>query len=444
MTLRPVARVYALLAPPEEERECVDIPPELCEHQPRNFLTHVASLVAQKTGDGLADPKLVLAWLLTALGAPGWQIGLLVPIREAGALVPQLAIAGWIRSRPIRKWVWSVATWGQGLAVLGMALSGWRLEGVAAGAGILVSLGVFALFRSAASVSYKDVLGKTVSKVTRGSATGAAGSIAAALVFAFGVAVWAGWIPLTPVAICLVIAAAAGLWLVAGTLFVTLREVPGETEAGGDPLAVARGQLGLLRRDTALQRFIVVRGLLLATALSPPWLLELSGRGSPDRLGALGPFVIASSAAAVTSSWIWGRLADTSSRQVLIRAAWLATVVLGAVALLAALDAPLLGAAPTLPLMLYALMVAYQGVRVGRSTHVVDMATAETRAAYVALSNTSIGILLLAASGFGALQAVAGTAWVLGSFAVMCTAAGLAARGLGEVQAEARSEGPHG
>ncbi|WP_405107995.1 hypothetical protein L0Z65_12330 [Phaeobacter sp. BS52] len=55
--------------------------------------THVTALTATKLADGLIDPKLVLAWLLNAIGAPGYLIGVLVPVRESGSLLPQLALA---------------------------------------------------------------------------------------------------------------------------------------------------------------------------------------------------------------------------------------------------------------------------------------------------------------------------------------------------------------
>ena len=64
---------------------CVDISDAACRAQPRSFITHAASLSATKTADGLIDPKLVLAWLLTNLGAGPGLIGLLVPVREAEA-----------------------------------------------------------------------------------------------------------------------------------------------------------------------------------------------------------------------------------------------------------------------------------------------------------------------------------------------------------------------
>ena len=86
------------------------------------------------------------------------------------------------------------------------------------------------------------------------------------------------------------------------------------------------------------------------------------------------------------------------------------------------------------PLMLFVLMIGYQGVRLGRATHIVDMADADRRASYTALSNTSVGLLLLAGGGFGALAELFGVAAVLSAFATMCVLAALVARGLREVQ----------
>jgi hypothetical protein len=64
----------------------------------RNFALHAISLTLTKVADGLIDPKIVLSWLVTALGAPAAFVGFLVPIREAGALAPQLLIAPFVRA----------------------------------------------------------------------------------------------------------------------------------------------------------------------------------------------------------------------------------------------------------------------------------------------------------------------------------------------------------
>src|SRR5690606_4330198 len=151
-------RVYEILTGDDVDRVCLDIPEESCREQPRNFLLHVSALSSTKTADGLLDPKIVLAWLIGAIGAPTFMLGLLVPIREAGALLPQLVIAAAIRSMPVRKWVWAIGSVVQGACVIGMAIAALTLEGAAAGWAILALLTVLSLARSACSIAHKDVL----------------------------------------------------------------------------------------------------------------------------------------------------------------------------------------------------------------------------------------------------------------------------------------------
>ena len=428
-------RVYLQLTGDDEGRVCRDVPESACDVQPGNFLKHVLALGATKTGDGLVDAKLVLPWLLGALGAPAFFTGVLVPIREAGALLPQLVTAGSIRALPVRKTAWALGSLVQGLAVVGMGVAALLLTGAALGWAVTGLLALLSLARSVCSVAYKDVLGKTVSKSTRGTATGTASTLASALVFVFGALLALGWLPLEVGVVAGVLLLAGGLWIVAAAIFVTLAERPGATEGGANALAVVRDQISLLRTDPQLVRFIVVRGLLTSTALAPPFLLALGGRDGGGT-GELGLFVLASSAAAVLSTYAWGRLSDVSSRRVLIRSGLVAALPLGVAAGAGGLAPALLGAPGLLPALLLVLMVAYQGVRLGRSTHVVDMADAERRAAYTALSNTIVGLVLLAASLFGVLAAAAGEAVVLGTFAGMSLLAAVLAAGLEEVQAE--------
>jgi hypothetical protein len=425
--------VYALLTSEDDGRVCRDIPEEACNEQPQNFLKHVVSLAATKTGDGLVDPKLVLSWLLTALGAPAYMIGLLVPLREAGALLPQLFIAAAIRRRPQRKWVWAAGSFVQGLSLFGMAIAALVLEGTAAGWAILALLAVFACARATCSVSYKDVLGKTVSKSTRGTATGTASSLAAALVLAFGLLLSLGLLDRSVATIAAVLAVGAGLWMLAALVFSTLAEQPGATEGGGDPIAVVLDQAALLWRDPQLARFIVTRSLLTATALAPPYLLALAGEDGSRVLGQLGLFVVASALAGIFGGYVWGRLSDRSSRKVLLFSALLAAAALAVTAALGLL-APGSLAGGASALLLLVLMIAYQGVRLGRSTHIVDMAARDDRAAYTALSNSIVGAVLLTGGLFGLLAQWAGSAAVLAVFSGLCLLAALAAWGLREEQ----------
>ncbi|EAR20374.1 hypothetical protein [Nitrococcus mobilis] len=112
---------------------CRDLPESACREQPRNYGLHVVSLSLTRVGEGLTDAKLVLAWLLDAIGAPTWAIGLLVPVRESLAMLPQLLISARIRRFSIRKTVYVVGCVVQGVAIVGFGLVGLTLSGNTAG-----------------------------------------------------------------------------------------------------------------------------------------------------------------------------------------------------------------------------------------------------------------------------------------------------------------------
>lgn len=428
MTRPAVQIAYDMLSSEDEGRICRDISETACKAQPGSFLRHALALGLNKSADGLVDPKLVLSWLMTHLGAPAAMIGFLVPIREAGALLPQLFTAERIRAMARRKWAWAGAALGQGAGAAVIALAALTSTGTMAGVLILLGLALLAVSRSVASVAYKDVLGKTVAKGQRGTVTGLAGTWAAGVGLAFALAlIWLAEARFAIVTGALIAAAIA--WVMAGVVFAGLQEEPGKTEGGGNGAAAALANLRYLREDAGLARFIIARGLLTATALAPPWFVVLASGN--DALQGLGALVLASALAALASSYVWGRLADRSSRMVLVL-----TGVSGAASMGLALLFVALGLAGTLwamPLALFGLMVAHQGVRLGRSTYIVDMAPPDRRAIYTAIANTVIGVILLASGVSGALAALGGAELTLALFALMALSGAWVAYGLEEL-----------
>lgn len=400
-------------------------PPEL-ENEAGNGLRHMAALGMTKLADGLIDPKLVLAWLLNALAVPAPFISALVPIREAGALLPQVFLAARLEKMQHRRWMWVVGSLGQGIAAGLIALAAVTLSGAAAGWAFVAALAVLALSRAAASVSYKEVLGKTVGKSRRGAVTGFAGSLASSGVVIFALLLVSGMLD-GRAALAGAVALAGLLWLAAAMVFATIREnpsVPGERA----------GRIALLahfRDDPNFTRFVVARGFLTATALSPPYLVLLSGETN-GALGQLGALVIASSAAAFVSSYAWGRFSDRSSRLVMVAGGGL-----GAAAMMLALGLDALGYGASfwaMPLALFVLMIAHHGVRGGRSTYLVDIAPDDKRPAYAAASNTAIGVLLLVSGLFGGALAMIGPGAALAGFCAMAVVGAGVALGLREAE----------
>lgn len=394
------------------------------DREARNGLRHMLSLSMTKVADGLIDPKLVLSWLAGALGTPAALTGLLVPIREAGALLPQIALAGWVQSMRHRKWAWIIGSAGQGIAALAIVVIALTMEGVAAGVAMCGALAVLALSRAACSVSYKDILGKTVQKTRRGAVTGVAGSTASVAVLIFAGLLMSGLLrDVTPVIIA--IGMAAILWIGAAMLFSRLEEKASEDT---DDTSV---DFSPLKEDAQFRLFIAVRGLLTVTALAPPYFVLLGGGQSA--LEGLGALLLASAAAAFAGSYVWGRLSDKSSRKVLFLSGLLATAF--ATLAVAAELSGWAGTAWVIPAILFFFMLSYQGVRSARSVYLVDMSPEDARSSYAALANTAIGVLLIVTGAFGGLLAMAGPVVALTGFAILSLIGGLLALRLDEVEA---------
>ncbi|GAB4168180.1 MAG: MFS transporter [Wenzhouxiangellaceae bacterium] len=417
-----IDRVYALLVNEEDARVCRDITPEACRVVPGNFLLQVITQFLTKLGDAIANPKTVLAWLMSTLSAPPAMTAFLVPIRESGSLLPQLFIAAWVRRQPVRKWVFVIGCVLQAIAVALMALTAATLTGTGAGAALLGCLILFSLSRGLCSVASKDVLGKTVPKTRRGRVSGWSEFLAGLVTIGVGASMLFAadqnrdlvqWITLLVIA--------AGLWLAAAGCYALIREFPGETEGGGNAIREAVARLSLLRTDAPFRRFVIARSLLLCSALSAPFFILLAQQNSTGGSLPLGLFVIADGLAALVSAPFWGRFADLSSRRVMGLAG--AAAALTGLALVATTSAiPSLAAQGAVyAAFFFMLSIAHAGVRMGRKTYVVDLAGGNRRTDYVAVSNTVIGAVLLLTGAIGAISATVSIPAVI----LMLTAMGL-------------------
>jgi uncharacterized membrane protein len=399
-TRNPVEQLYGLIANEEDARVCKDIPEEACQEVPRNFFLILAANVLTKLGDLLISPKTVLAWLMSAVGAPA-LVAWLVPIRESGSLVPQMVIAAWVRRKAVRKGFWTIGSFGQAVSVVAMAASIWFLEGYAAGGGVIAALIIFSLARGFCSVAMKDVQGKCIPKTRRGRLSGLATTVGGtATVILTVLLFWDRGDPSLGFYTVLLLLAAV-LWVIAGTLFANVEEYAGETGGGGNALTEAVKSLSLLRDDAPFRHFVITRALLLCSALASPYFVVLAQQES-DIGWMLGVFLLASSLASSVSASFWGWAADTSSRRVMIRGAAMASGICLLVGLLALLLGPGFGGAWFYPVAFFVLSIAHAGVRLGRKTYLVDMAGGNKRTDYTAVSNTVIGVLLLVTGAFTA------------------------------------------
>ncbi len=427
-------RVYEVVAGEEDERSCEAIPDEACQELPGNFLLNALNGASTKLAEQLASPGLVLPWLLGAMGAPAALVGLLVPIRRAGSLLPQLAVAGRIRAQPRRKWYWVGAGVTQTVALVAMIPAVLLLAPTAGGVAIVAALAVFAVASGVGSVAFKDVMAKTIPRGRRGRLLGTRATLggllalAAAAFLRFGVGEADS---LAPYVVLLVTAAA--LWLLASVLFAAIREMDGATDGGRTALEEALAGLHLLEEQPAFTRFVWARALLLAAQLATPFYVlqaqELTGVGA----GNLAILVMASSLAAVLSAPFWGRFSDASSRRVMVAGGIWTAVTVGL-----ALSAEILPEG-WLGISLFALVFlssgfAVAGVRLGRKTYLVDGAPAADRPLMVAVANALVGVMYAVAAVFGLLADQLGVWAVLVLLGVMAVGGTLLSLSLPEAE----------
>lgn len=429
------SRLYEWLTGDEDSRMCDDIPEDACHHQPRNFSRHLLAALGNKLADELSSARLVLPWLMGLIGAPVWMVGLLVPIRESGALLPQIFVAGFIRLKPKRKWIWVAGALIQAFSALVLAVLALVAGGSLGGALVLTTLVLLSLARGLSSIATKDVLGKTIAKGRRGTLMGWSGSIAGgATLVAGAILMLLGDRPGNLVVAGLLSIAAAG-WVLNGVAAARIEEEPGAIKGGENGWDSIKLGLSLLKDDRTFLHFNLARALLLSSALALPYLALLGQHQSGTDLGSLGILIVVSGLAAMLASPMWGKRADQSSRRTMRDAAV-------GTAICCSLGASLvwLPGAWTQSIWPYAviyalLVIVHHGVRLGRKTYLVDMTGQDNRALYVALSNTLTGLLMLLVGGLiGALAQWFGSAILLLILAGTALGAMLCAQLLPEVE----------
>ena len=423
--------------PEKGARLCQGTPDNACSTIKGNRRWLILAQVATALAELMTSAKTVLPWLLQAVGAPVWIIGWLVPVRESGSMLPQIVLGAYVRRLPQRKVAW---LWGAGLqatclvlmAVVALISSGWR-----AGILLLVLLAIMSLSRGLCSIAAKDVLGKTVPKRERGKVTGAGASWAGGIGLLFGLLLGSlNDIPLWGYA--LILLAAALVWGLGMLCYWNLTEGAGTTDEGEQGWRQAWSNVKLVREDANFARFLMVRTLLLSTALVTPYYVLLA-RESDTSMQVLGWLVIAQGLAQFVSSWVWGRMADHSARRVMQWAAALASLL--GVGVWLHLDGLAGNPWPGyFPVMIFILSLAHAGVRVGRKTYLVDLVDGNRRTDYIAVSNTLMGLLLLVVGALSMLLALLSNLVVILVFSLLGMIGVWLAQTLPDVQVQTDEE----
>ena len=426
-------RLYTRLVTRVDPSETA-LPRDVQQDVPRNGLRLVAANTLQSSGDQMVSASTVLPWLFHMIGVPAALVGLLVPIRESGSMLPQAFLTPLVVRVRRRKWVFVTGAGVQAASVAVMAAIAALGHGTAAGVGILAALVVFSLGRCLCSIASKDVQGRTIPPGERGQIIGLATSAAGLVAVTLGLAIrLVGGHDINAGQIAILLSAGAVMWTLSAAVYAQVREPAGEgrSEKSGKDDASGSGGEGdegasgswfadaarLFREDPTFRKFISVRGLLLVSSLSPPFIVSMSVAAGTHALTGLGGFILASGVASLIGGRIFGRMADRSSRLLMARAASAASLVAIALVVVVLAVPGFDGGSATGTAVFvgsyFLLTLLHSGVRVGRKTYVVDVAEGDTRTAYVAVGNTSMGIILLLVGGISSALALLGVQWAL-------------------------------
>jgi predicted anti-sigma-YlaC factor YlaD len=406
-----------------------------CHQQPRNFMLNLANGSCTKLAEQLAGPNLVLVWLLQSLGAPVWMLGVLMPIKQTGTLLPQMAAAGQIRRLPVRKWVWAGSGLLQALCLAGIIAAAALLPAVAAGWATLALFTLFCLASGTASVAYQDVLGKTIGKGRRGRLLASRSLVGGLLTIGAGL-----WIRATFTgtdnlnSILILLGCAAMLWALAALLFSATSEEAGATGGTRHIVQEARAGLEFARIYRGFRHYIYARSLLLSVEIASPFFVLFATTRLEFGTEALGYLVVSVGLSQVISSPFWGRMADHTSKSVMRYSGLMAVGAIGLTLLLPALPGETLQLAGFI-LTFILLGLAEAGARLGRKTYLVDALPADERPTYTAFSNTLVGCVALASAGLGAVAQIFGAEVLLLLLALFALGASVVCVKLPEAEA---------
>ncbi|WP_424961328.1 MFS transporter [Ekhidna sp.] len=406
MSSEPIGeQVYEYLVESGEERACDAISEESCKEAPGNFLLNGLNGFCTKLAEQIASPTLIIPYVFSILGVPSFYSGLLVPVKNTGSLLPQLIVSAKIRAFRYRKYFWAAAGFFQGMMLLLMGLVFINFKAGVVGILVVFLLLLFSMASGVGSISFKDVMGKTIPKGKRGQLLSFRATGGGVLTMLAGIVLYLFIGKDSSIDSFVMLFIVAGvLWITSAVLFALINEEPGATSGGRTPVEEAKKGWQLIQQDDNFRNFLITRALLLSIPLVQPFFILYATQKMDVELSGLGFFVIAAGVSNTISSPFWGRFSDKSSKKVMMVSAAFALLISGYVIAFGFLPDTWQNIYAFGPVF-FLIIIAYSGARMARKTYLVDYAPSDERPLYVSVANTFMGVMTLLS---GVLSVVAG------------------------------------
>ncbi|AFZ65658.1 Major Facilitator Superfamily transporter [Deinococcus peraridilitoris DSM 19664] len=361
--------------------------------QERNYRLGVVNGWFGAVGDTCLNAGIVLVPFASQLGAPYVVVGLIPALMGFGYTLPQLFVAGKVRTRAYKLPIYTGSAWVRTTAYLLLIASSVLFADrpqLLLGA-LLVTLGLSAFANGVAGLPFLTVVAKVVPAERRPAFFGVRqlyGGLLALLTGLFVRDMLASNVRF-PYNYTIILSVGAVAFSVAYALFTRIHEPPDEETPEGPSgvRAELRALPGTLRNPT-MRRFLVPRALLAFAGVADPFyaVYAIGVLGLPPSM--LGVFLMVTTVVSPFSNLVWTRVAQTyGSRRVIRLATFIALL-----PPVLALSLPA-GAGTWFALVFAASALAGPGINIGYTNYLLNFAPAHDRPRYIGVVNTTLGLL---------------------------------------------------
>jgi len=388
-------------------------------HLRRNFSLGLLNGAFFNLFTALLDPSLVLSWFVSQLTTSNFLIGLIVPIQHGGWFLPQLVVSSYLQRRQ-RKLPFYTYMAGVRVTIWGlMTLAVFLIEDAAVLLVVFfILLAAYSLGSGLGGICFVDIVAKAIPPTRRGAFFGWRRFLGGLL--ALGGSLLVKYIlderrglAFPDNYAVLFLLSFFTLCVAVGCFILVVEPLEPVNKAKITLGKQFRRALDLPRRDKNYRRFLTMRLLLMAAEIATPFYIIYAKQALSVSVSMVGVYLTGATMAGFASTLLWGRISDRRGNKLLI----ILSSSLGLfIPLIAMSIVPLADVLPGLREFtsgLFALVFIVSGgskagAMMGNMNFLLEIAPADDRPLYIGLTNTILGIALLASSVGGLIVDLVG------------------------------------
>ncbi len=388
-------------------------------HLRRNFSLGLLNGAFFNLFNALLDPSLVLSWFVSQLTTSNFLIGLIVPIQHGGWFLPQLVVSSYLQRRQ-RKLPFYTYIAGVRVTIWGlMTLAVFLIEDAAVLLVVFfILLAAYSLGSGLGGICFVDIVAKAIPPTRRGAFFGWRRFLGGLL--ALGGSLLVKYILderrglAFPDNYAVLFLLSFFTLCVALVCFILVVEPLEPVNKAKITLGKQfRRALDLPRRDKNYRRFLTMRLLLMAAEIATPFYIIYAKQALSVSVSMVGVYLIGATMAGFASTLLWGRISDRRGNKLLIILSSSLGLFIPLIAMSIVPLADLLPGLREFTSGLFALVFIVSGgskagAMMGNMNFLLEIAPADDRPIYIGLTNTILGIALLASSVGGLIVDLVG------------------------------------